>query len=201
MCLPTGSTPRPVYSAVAAQADFSASTVFVLDEFGLPEGDLARCDQMLQRDLLEKLPTPPARLESLDPQAVDLAAECDRYERLLTRGGLDLTLLGLGANGHLGLNEPGSDAASPTRVVELAPSTAEAIDEYGAASDTDWGMTIGISRLLASDDIWLLVTGGHKSEILAATLKAEVGPSLPASYLREAGNVVVWADESAATLL
>lgn len=201
MCLPTGSTPRPLYSAVAHQADFSASTVFVLDEFGLPEGDPARCNQILQRDLLRNLTNPPAHLENLDPQAPDLEAECNRYDMLLAQGGIHLTLLGLGSNGHLGLNEPGSDASSPTRVVELAPSTAEGIDKYGAVSETDWGMTVGMARLLASDEIWLLVTGSHKSEILAATLKDVVGPSLPASYLREADNVFVWADESAASLL
>lgn len=201
MCLPTGSTPRPLYRAVADRADFSSSTIFVLDEFGLPEGDPARCDQMLRRDLLEHLPAPLAQLECLNPQAADLEAECNRYEMLLAQGGLDLTLLGLGANGHLGLNEPGSDSTSPTRVVHLAPSTAEGIDDYGALAKTNWGMTIGLARLLESDEIWLLVTGAHKAEVLAGAMKDAVGPRLPATYLHDAKNVVVWADESAASLL
>lgn len=201
MCLPTGSTPRPLYAAVADKADFSESTVFVLDEFGLPEGDPGRCDQMLERDLLDHLSAAPLRVESLSPQAEDLADECDRYEMLMAQGGLDLTLLGLGSNGHIGLNEPGSDSTSVTRVVELAPSTTDGIEDYGAISTTTWGMTVGLARLLASGEIWLLVTGEHKAEILAATLKDVVGPTLPATFLREANNVTVWADESAASLL
>ncbi|HEY5890063.1 MAG TPA: 6-phosphogluconolactonase, partial [Acidimicrobiia bacterium] len=143
MCLPTGATPRSLYSLVANRADFSRSIVFVLDEFGLPSGDPGRCDEMLRRDLLALLATPPAMVESLNPQAEDLDQECGRYEMLLAHGGLDLTMLGLGGNGHLGLNEPGSDAHSPTRVVELSESTANSIDEYGAAAETDWGMTVG----------------------------------------------------------
>jgi 6-phosphogluconolactonase/glucosamine-6-phosphate isomerase/deaminase len=120
---------------------------------------------------------------------------------LLAHGGLDLTKLGLGGNGHLGLNEPGSDAHSPTRVVELSESTAIGMDEYGATAETDWGMTVGMARLLACREIWLLVTGQHKAEVLAGTLNNNVGPDLPASYLREAANVVVWADQAAASLL
>jgi 6-phosphogluconolactonase/glucosamine-6-phosphate isomerase/deaminase len=201
MCLPTGATPRSVYSLAASRADFSRSTVFLLDEFGLPPGDPGRCDEMLRRDLLALLATPPATVEGLNPQAEDLDQECGRYEMLLAHGGLDLTMLGLGGNGHLGLNEPGSDAHSPTRVVELSESTAIGMDEYGATAETDWGMTVGMSRLLACREIWLLVTGQHKAEVLAGTLNDNVGPDLPASYLREAANVVVWADQSAASLL
>jgi len=201
MCLPTGATPRSVYSLIARSGDFSRSTVFLLDEFGLPPGDPGRCDEMLRRDLLALLPAPPATVERLNPQSEDLDQECGRYEMLLAHGGLDLTLLGLGGNGHLGLNEPGSDAHSPTRVVALSESTADSIDEYGATAETDWGMTVGMARLLASREIWLLVSGRHKAEVLAGTLNDAVGPDLPATYLREAANVVVWADESAASLL
>jgi glucosamine-6-phosphate deaminase len=200
MCLPTGSTPRPLYAG-AADADFSRSTVFQLDEFGLPDGDPGRCDSMLRRDFLEGLAHPPALVEGFDPQAPDLKSECDRYEMLLAHGGLDLTILGLGANGHLGLNEPGSKATSPTRVVELAASTVEGLDEYGAIADADWGMTIGMARLLDSDEIWLLVTGAHKAQTLAETLNGPIGPQLPASFLRQSANVVIWADQAAASAL
>ncbi len=201
MCLPTGRTPAPVYREVSKRGDFSQATIFLLDEFGLDVGDQGRCDEMLRRDLIAHLAEPPARLHGLDPQADDLRAECSRYEMLIAAGGLELTLLGLGANGHLGLNEPGSDPGSPTRVVELADTTAEGLDRYGAEGTTDWGLTIGLGRLLQSDEIWLLVTGEHKAGILEQTLKGPVSPEVPSSFLRSAENVVVWADESAASRL
>lgn len=198
VCLPTGATPRPVYREVAALADFSATTVFVLDEFGLPAGDPARCDQMLGTDLLSRLSAPPELVDSLDPEKEDLVAECRRYSATVADGGLDLTLLGLGRNGHLGLNEPGSRVDSPTRVVELADETRRSLVRYGAREATDWGMTLGLREIMASEEIWLLVRGAHKTSVLRRTLGDPVGPHLPATYLREHPNVVIWADEAAA---
>lgn len=201
MCLPTGATPKSVYDRIAGSADFSQSAIFILDEFGLPPGDPARCDQMLRRDLLDRLDRPPASIDGLDPQAADLDEECARYSSSVVERGLDLTLLGLGANGHLGLNEPGSTATSTTRVVDLAEATRAGLSKYGAEHDTYWGMTLGLSELLASREIWLLVRGRHKAEILEGALKDRIGPSLPATFLREASNVTVWADQEAASLL
>ena len=122
MCLATGSTPKPVYRAIGGHADLSRAKVFLLDEFGLESGDPARCDVMLDDMLLSRLEGPPS-VERLDPQAVDLDAECDRYSQAIARDGLGLVVLGLGVNGHLGLNEPGSDYDSTTRVVALADET------------------------------------------------------------------------------
>ena len=201
LCLPTGSTPKEVYERAAATIDLSRTEVFVLDEFGLPPGDPARCDEMLERDLLSRLSGRPAHVHALDPQALDLAEECKRFEQLVEAGGLDLTLLGLGGNGHLGLNEPGSTEDSPTRVAQLQASTIEAAGRYGSDSQPEWGMTLGLRQILSSREIWLLVTGDHKAEILERTLNGPIGPELPASYLRDHPNVVVFADQSAAAAL
>jgi glucosamine-6-phosphate deaminase len=124
ICLPTGETPRPLYTAVAPLIDVSSATVFLLDEFGLPPGSPARCDSMLERDLLGSLEHPPRAYHRLDVNASDPVDECERFDSLVADEGLDLTLLGLGGNGHLGLNEPGTAPDSPTRVAELARSTA-----------------------------------------------------------------------------
>lgn len=198
MCLPAGTTPVPIYQEVARRADFRRASIFLLDEFGLEAGDPGRCDEMLRRDLLDLLPAPPAVVDGLDPSAPDLTGECDRYERRIAAGGLDLTILGLGANGHLGLNEPGSDPGSPTRVVRLASTTAAGMSAYGAKGSTDWGMTIGMGTLLGSGEIWLLAAGEHKADILRETLQGPVTPQVPASLLRTAPKVVVWADDAAA---
>ena len=120
-------------------------------------------------------------------------------ERLIDDGGLDLTVLGLGGNGHLGLNEPGSAADGLTRVVSLARPTKDAATEkYGSLVQPEYGMTIGMRQILASREIWLLVTGSHKAKILRRVLSDPIGSEVPASFLRSHPNVTVFADESAA---
>jgi glucosamine-6-phosphate deaminase len=198
LCLPTGNTPRPLYSQSAKLIDFTQTTVFLLDEFGLPPDDPARCETMFDRDFLTELEQPPVHIHRLDPQATDLQDECRRFEDLVDSGGLDLTLLGLGGNGHVGLNEPGTTPDSPTRVVQLAASTKQAAGRYGSGREPEWGMTLGMRPILDSRQIWLLVTGSHKSKILDRVLNGPIEPEVPASFLRTHPNIVVLADRSAA---
>jgi glucosamine-6-phosphate deaminase len=198
LCLPTGDTPRPVYEKAASRIDFGHSEVFLLDEFCLPAGDAARCDEVLQKDLLSRLSIAPGVVHKFDPQALDMHAECARFDHLVD-GNLDLTILGLGGNGHLGLNEPGSKADYPTRVVKLARMTkSTAIERYGSSLEPECGLTLGMGPILASREIWLLVTGTHKAGILARAMNGPIGSNVPASFLRNHPNVVVFADESAA---
>lgn len=202
LCLPTGNTPNPAYAAFAASGGSLTETeVLLLDEFVLPDGHPARCDVMLARALLDLLPEPPRTLHRLNVAAENLHAECQRYEALIAERPLDLTLLGLGANGHLGLNEPGTAVDSPTRVVSLHPDTIRHAADYGAGIAPDRGVTMGMKAILGSKEIWLLVTGGHKAEILNRALSGPIGAEVPASYLQDHPNVVVLADEAAAALL
>lgn len=201
ICLPTGATPAPMYAEAARSIDFSAATVFLLDEFDLPVGNPARCDAMLHRDFLAHLGALPAATHALDPTAPDADAECRRFESIVDAGGLALTLLGLGGNGHLGLNEPGTRVDAPTRVVRLARSTTRAAARYDSNAEPEAGMTLGMRPILASDEIWLLVTGAHKAAILGRTLNGPIGSDVPATYLRNHPNAVVLADRSAADQL
>jgi len=201
ICLPTGETPRPAYTRCAPVIDLSTTTVFLLDEFDLPEGSPARCDSMLERDLLGSLTEQPLNLHRLDVHANDPEAECARFDALIADGGLNLTLLGLGRNGHLGLNEPGTKHHSPTRAVDLTPATTNAVRRYDPEATAVRGMTLGLSGILASDEIWLLVTGSQKAAILERMMNGPVGSDLPASYLRDHPNTTVFADRSAAARL
>lgn len=201
LCLPTGQTPRPMYEACASSIDMSGSTVFLLDEFGLPVNSPGRCDSMLQRDLLGSLRHQPAEYHRLDVDAPAPDEECARFDALVEDGGLDLTLLGLGGNGHLGLNEPGTQADSPTRTVEVAQSTADTVRGYDADAEVVGGMTLGLHRIMASDEIRLLVTGSHKAAILDKMLNGPIGSDLPASFLRNHPNTIIYADRSAASML
>jgi glucosamine-6-phosphate deaminase len=198
ICLPTGETPRPVYARATPDIDLSASTVFLLDEFDLPPGSAGRCDAMIRRDLLGSLAKAPGAFHRLDVDAAEADIECARFDALVANGGLNLTLLGLGTNGHLGLNEPGTAADSQTRAVPLTPTTIRAVERYEVGAQPVTGVTLGLHRILHSDEIWLLVTGSHKAEILAEMLHGPITSDLPASYLRNHSDTTVFADRSAA---
>ena len=205
LCLPTGDTPTPLYDALVAaaargEAGFGEATVVLLDEYvGLPPDDPARCDARLKRELIDRLDPPPRfhpiLVDELTPE--EAAADLDA----VAGAGLDLTLLGLGANGHVGMNEPGSTAESPTRVVHLAGPTRDAATGYGAASAPSAGITLGMDRILGSGEVWLLVTGERKAEILERTLLGAESADVPASFLRRLPGLRVFADEPAATRL
>jgi glucosamine-6-phosphate deaminase len=204
MSLPTGATPRPVYREVASRGiDLARTEVFLLDEFaGLPPDSPARCDRMLRTGLLELLDRPPAVVRTFDMASTDLTAMCSRYEAEIGESGLDLTLLGLGGNGHIGLNEPGSEANTRTRVVELGRATSEAARAYGMSGPVPTrGVTMGVGTLLESSVIWLLVTGTYKADILARVVNGPIDASVPASFLREHPDTIVYADEAAAEKL
>ncbi len=199
MCLATGETPVPAYAHFASSVEApERMTVLLLDEFAMPPGHPARCDEMIRRTLLDLLPRSPRALHTLDVAAPDLEGECARYEAVIADGGIDLAVLGLGSNGHLALNEPGSGVDSRTRRVELAPETVAHAETYGAGARPSWGLTMGIATILDAKRIWLLVTGAHKAATLAAVMRGPVGPDVPATYLRDHPAVTVLADEPAA---
>ena len=183
-----------MYERLSGSCALADTTIFLLDEFGgLPEGDPGRCDSMIDHFLLEGLAARPTfHAPSVDPP------DPEGYQRLIDDGGLDLALLGLGGNGHIGMNEPGSEADSPTRVVELARSTSDHAAEYGASAKPTWGVTLGMRSILEAGEVWLMVTGAHKRDILRTALEGPVDPEVPASLLREHPRFRVLADESAA---
>lgn len=197
ICLPTGDTVRPFFAEVATRTDLDGVQIFMLDEFGgLPEDDPGRCEAMIKRDLLQHVRgSPRTRLPDVD--AADPVHEAYRYADLLDDGGIDLAIVGLGRNGHVGMNEPGATADLTTRVVELEPSTSEHAAHYGATDTPTWGITVGIAELLTARELWLLVTGEHKSDVLNRALNDPIGPEIPATQLRDHHNFTVFADESA----
>ncbi|MHB8890472.1 MAG: glucosamine-6-phosphate deaminase [Candidatus Limnocylindrales bacterium] len=206
ICLPTGDTPSPVYAALLTaeargEASFGASTVVMLDEWvGLPSGDPARCDVRLRTELLDRLGTPPAAFAAIDVDASDPEAAAGRHDAAAR--GLDLAVLGLGMNGHVGFNEPGSRPDDPTRLVCLAISSREAaVARYGATRVPTAGITVGLARLLESREAWLLVTGERKASMLRRALDEPEEPDCPASYLRRHSRLTVFADDAAAGLL
>ncbi len=207
LCLPTGDTPAPVYARLAAMAragtaPFAATVIVALDEYlELPPGHPARCDVRLRRELLDLLPEPPAAFHRIEADDPDPAAAAARLEVTAARG-LDLAILGLGMNGHVGLNEPGSFADAPTRVVRTSEASRRAaVERYGADPAPTAGITLGVARLLQAREIWLLVTGARKAPILARALEEPEGPDCPATWLRRHPALRVIVDEPAASAL
>ncbi len=206
LCLPTGDTPSPVYAELVAaewrgELSFAAATVLLLDEWvGLPPDDPARCDARLRDELIGQLAAPPVYVP-IDVDGPDPEAAARAHDAEAARG-LDLAVLGLGSNGHVGFNEPGSRPDDGTRLVRLAVSSREAATaRYGAGRTPTAGITLGMSRLLGAGECWLLVTGERKASILRRALDEPEGPDCPASFLRRHPRLSVFADEAASSLL
>lgn len=206
-CLASGSTPLPIFDAMVkantrSLVSFSQAEVFALDEYGgLPQEDEGRCANMLRRRLAAQVDLPKNKFHCFDPEARDLVQMCREYEAAIGPG-FDLSLLGLGLNGHLGLNEPGSLPDSPVRRVDMAPQSIAASAQYVAHSSLPrWGVTVGLRRLLDSKEVWLLVQGKSKAEIVRRVLTGGIGPEVPASFLRWHPRCSLFLDAEAAALL
>jgi glucosamine-6-phosphate isomerase len=207
ICLPSGNTPLKIYAGIAqsvkaGQASFRDAEIFALDDYGgLAAEDEGKCVNMLRRYLINHIDLPRERFHFLDVDSTDLENMCREYDRLIGDG-FDLTLLGIGLNGHLGLNEPGSAPDSRTRRVELHPSTVSGSASYVKHSNLPtWGVGVGLKQLLGSKEVWLLANGGKKAGIVQRTVQGEITAELPASLLRRHANAWLIVDaEAGATL-
>ena len=208
---PTGSTPLPMFDVLAARAargevEFSGVAVFCLDEYvGVTVEDPNSLTRWLWDALLNRIGVKPDHVTMLPVTADDpVGAAAEFEEAIATRGGLDLAILGLGPNGHIGYNEPGSNADSRTRVIALTPESRDQASAYweGALPIPDEAMTMGVGTLLEAKQIVLLVTGETKADMLRRTLEESVSADVPASWLRIAGTrLTIIADEAAASEL
>lgn len=207
MVLPTGRTPRPLYRDLARrvwarEVSFRRLRTFGLDELcGLAPSHPLSFAGMLRRDLLDLADQPPDAHTFLDGSHHDPDATCAAFERALREaGGVDLTILGLGLNGHIGMNEPGSCWGSRTRRVRLTRDTLAALEDAQAsarAGFTGEGMTLGLGTILESRTILLLVTGDEKRVILRRLLEEPAGIHLPASCLHGHPGVTAMVDAAA----
>ena len=204
-CLPTGLTPAAVYAELAknvrnGDVSFARASVFALDEFGgLEPDDPGLTKNTLRRQLVSLIDLPPERFHFFDPIGEDVDEQCRRYD---AAGRFDLVVLGIGLNGHLGMNEPGSDPKSATRRVELHDSTIKSSARYFDHGNLPtWGITVGLEPILKAEEVWLLATGAAKASIVRDTVKRDVGTDLPSSLLRNHPNCSFFVDAEAGALL
>lgn len=199
--LPTGRTPIGMYARVVHECArqyhcFRDVTTFNLDEYaGLPRTHPGSYFSYMRQHLFDHIDIDPANAHLPDGTAPDLDAECARYEiEIRDAGGLALTFLGLGRNGHIGFNEPGTPFDARTRVVELTQSTRRAnADLFAGGPVPTHAITMGIGTILESRAIVLLVSGNGKEAAIARLRSGEISEDFPASALWKHGNVTVLA--------
>lgn len=204
--LANGSSPAPVYARLiaahrAGRLGMTRARAALLDEYiGLPLGHPRTYRAEIARALLDHVDLPSDALLAPDPHAPDLDAECERFEATLRdAGGVDLQLLGIGADGHIGFNEPGSPLDSRTRVVELHPITRRDNARFFDRPDQvpTHAITQGIATILSAHRIVLIATGPAKASAVARAIEGSVDPAVPASALQQ-HPAVTWVLDTAA---
>jgi glucosamine-6-phosphate deaminase len=204
--LPTGNTPLGMYEELVNRyrdehLDFSQVQTFNLDEYlGLSNDHTNSYHTYMQRHFFDHVNVLPANIHIPDGSAkIDANAESERYENAIREaGGIDLLIVGVGANGHIAFNEPGSAFDSRTRVVDLAPETIRNARQYfGNETVPARAITMGIGTMLEARRILLLASGQSKAGAVERTLHGPIAESFPASALRLHPRVVVIVDEAA----
>ncbi|HXK34264.1 MAG TPA: glucosamine-6-phosphate deaminase [Dehalococcoidia bacterium] len=202
--LPTGTTPLPVYAELERRAHrdaglFASATAYAIDEFVAPQRDMPGTNGAYYRD---RVRLPLHALHCPDASAPDPAQHIHEHaEAIRVRGGLDLCMLGVGVNGHLAFNEPGSAADSRARVAMLAPETRAAYATAFGGEAPEMGMTLGIADLLESRQVLVLATGARKAAIVRAAIEGPATADVPASWLRDHAVVTWLLDRDAASRL
>lgn len=184
---------------------FADTTMVLLDEYlGLPPGHPQRYGNVIRREFAACVDVPDDRVLSPNADASDLGKECRRYEAQLRGiGGVDVQLLGIGRDGHVAFNEPGSSLASLTRVKKLAAETLQDNARFFAGTDElpTHGITQGIRTILRSRYLVVAAVGKHKADPVSRAIEGPVAASLPASALQLHQSVSFHLDPAAAERL
>ncbi|WP_163875651.1 glucosamine-6-phosphate deaminase [Paenibacillus favisporus] len=210
ICFATGETTKGIYAELAelykqGEVDFSRVTAFVLDEYqGASRMNPASCLARLEAQLFGPVHLPEEHIHSFDSAAADLHHVCMEYENIIrSEGGIDLQILGIGTNGHIGFNEPGASFDSISRVVEVGQETIVARSEMFGSKELvpRTGVTMGIKTIMNSANIYLFAVGASKAQMLEKALFGPIVPDIPASVLQLHPSLTVIADKEAAAKL
>jgi galactosamine-6-phosphate isomerase len=204
LCAATGNSPVGLYGELVRRSEvdrelFEELRIVMLDEWvALPEGGPGSCRHYLRTRLLDPLGIPPERCIEFDSNAAQPAEECERVRSELTqRGPIDVCILGLGTNGHIGFNEPGSFLVPCCHPARLREESRQHGMVRSLETKPQFGMTLGMQEILASRRIILLVAGAGKSRATANLLSEQVTTMLPASFLWLHDNVDCLIDRTA----
>lgn len=208
--LPTGRTPLGVYKRLIEsyqkeEIDFSRTVTFSLDEYlGLKENHPQSFAYYLENNLYQHINLKKENIFRLKGTPEDIDQHCQDYEeKIKSRGGIDLQILGIGRNGHIGFNEPSSSLSSRTRVKTLAEETVEANSRFFDDKNEvpRFCLTMGIGTIMESKMILLMASGENKSEAIQKTIEGPVTASVPASVLQHHPQAKIIIDQKAASRL
>ncbi len=204
--LATGSSPVGMYKQLIewykrGDVDFSEVRTVNLDEYvGLAPDHDQSYRYFMQSNFFDHINIKPENTNLPNGQAADLAAECKRYNQVIhSQGGIDMQLLGMGHNGHIGFNEPGDTFDLETHVVDLTERTIEANARFFATPNEvpRQALTMGIKTIMQDRRILVVVSGEDKADAVKAALTGPVTPKVPASILQLHPNVMLVADKAA----
>ena len=204
--LATGSTPIGIYDCLAewcknGEVDFSKAATVNLDEYrGLDHSNDQSYYYFMNKHLFSRINIDPSRTNVPDGTEPDPEKESKRYEALIQElGGIDIQLLGIGHDGHIGFNEPNSFFDKETHCVDLTEMTIEANKRFFESIDDvpSQAYTMGIGTIMSAKKILMVVTGADKADIVAKAFYGEVTPEVPASIIQFHPNVTVICDEAA----
>jgi glucosamine-6-phosphate deaminase len=206
--LPTGRTPLRFYRELREGngIDWSGVRTFNLDEFvGLDAGHPGSYHAYMRRELFDHVPMNPANIYIPNGRAADLKAECRRYEgAIAAAGGIDLQILGIGTNGHIGFNEPADGLCAHTHIADLEQKSRESNAELFGG---DWravperAISMGMATILGARNVVLMATGAKKADAVYGLVEGLITPALPASFLQVHPRVTVMLDRGAANRL
>lgn len=209
LCPASGDSPKGLYSALLRQIqknnfDVSEINFIGLDEWlGMNGDDEGSCRYHLDEQLFNPLKIDGKNISFFDGRAEDPEKECERIDsRILSLEGIDLAIVGLGMNGHVGMNEPGTSPFLHSHIAKIDPITQQVGQKYfKEKKEIKGGLTLGIANLMEAKNVMLVVSGIKKAAILKQALEEEISEKIPAGFLRNHPNFSVYADADAASLL
>jgi glucosamine-6-phosphate isomerase len=209
LCLAAGDTPRLAYSllvekARAGEIDFSKCTFIGLDEWiGIAPTNPGSCRYFLQTNLFTPIGIRSSQIHLFDALSPDLASECRKMDQTIReKQRIDLMLVGVGMNGHIGFNEPGAALNQYAHVISLDETTQTVGQKYFTESTKlQKGITLGLQHLLDSRTAIMIASGSKKAEIIRKALEEPITTQVPASVVRKHEKGLVMLDQDAASLL
>jgi len=209
LCLAAGDTPKLAYNllnemARSEKVDFSKCTFIGLDEWiGIPPDNEGSCFYFLQKNLFGPMEISGTQTHLFDALTNDLVSECVKMDEIIHKHGpIDFMLVGVGMNGHIGFNEPGTSPDLYSHVIDLDETTRSVGQKYfRQTAQLQKGITLGFRHLMESETVIMMASGSKKAEIIRKALEGPVTPEVPASIVRKHKRPSIMLDQDAADLL
>jgi len=209
ICIASGDSPSGIYKNIVKGVGYNKINIdswsfLGLDEWvGLNGDDEGSCRYHLNRELFSPLAIPTNRICFFDGAVSDLEQQCSITENTIqAKGGIEIAILGLGMNGHIGMNEPYTSIKTRSHIINLDPLTVEVGQKYfKKPQPLTKGITLGIDTLMDAKHIVLIVSGSKKAGIVKEVMEGPISEAVPASLLRNHPNCSIYLDEAAAAAL